>query len=409
MGVTAVNNPTLAALLGPTALVVLTVLGTMAQLTSGSFQQVHGWVSPDELNGAGPEHAWKGTNDPLTSTDRGYLYMLQHDVGEVVELATTHGPLYVFIDDLDRCGPAIVADTIEAINLFLNKAFGQCVFVVALDPATVAAHLETTFGAIDDRVRSDAASFGHLQHIGWRFMEKIIDLPIRLPRVTDAALKQYLDELLLSAAAGPVGPPTPGPQPRPEPQQHAPVTQPSGGPATTTDDLPDPGAAVQSIIVPGGTGVRSTRVVQELENIDVVRAALHVAALNLPNRNPRQTKTFINLWRFYMVLEHRSGLFSPSRPTLERHSIAMARLVELMLRWPYLLDLLGEPVAETPGAGYSHLEVLLDHCDDDESWSAICADLGLVEGDRAVRALRELFKRVLSEREQFTTIAKRYL
>src|SRR5262249_20606506 len=155
---------------------MLTVLGTIAQLTSGSFKHVHGWVSPDELNStAGPEHAWRGSRDPLTSTDRGYLYMLQHDVGGVVSLATANSPLYVFIDDLDRCGPDTVADTIEAINLFLNKAFGHCVFVVALDPATVAAHLETAFRDIDERAQEDPTSFGHLRHTGWRFMEKIID------------------------------------------------------------------------------------------------------------------------------------------------------------------------------------------------------------------------------------------
>ena len=140
--------------------------------------------------------------------------MLQHDVGEVVGLATQHGPLYVFIDDLDRCGPAIVADTIEAINLFLNKAFGQCVFVIALDPATVAAHLETAFKDINERATDDPTSFGHLRHTGWRFMEKIIDLPIRLPRVPDAALSNYLDRLLDTAPTAPVGRPVSPPPAR---------------------------------------------------------------------------------------------------------------------------------------------------------------------------------------------------
>ena len=38
--------------------------------------------------------------------------------------------------------------------------------------------------------------------------------------------------------------------------------------------------------------------------------------LSLPGRNPRQTKAFINLWRFQMLLDHRMGLFSPSLLTI---------------------------------------------------------------------------------------------
>src|SRR5215470_3535909 len=53
----------------------------------------------------------------------------------------------------------------------------------------------------------DPVSFGHLRHTGWRFMEKIVDLPIRLPRIPDAAISNYLNELLNAGAAGPGGPP----------------------------------------------------------------------------------------------------------------------------------------------------------------------------------------------------------
>src|SRR5690348_18401542 len=65
------------------------------------------------------------TADPLDAGGRGYLYLLQHDVRELVDLATEHASFYIFVDDLDRCSPAIVADTIEAVNLFLTKAFGD--------------------------------------------------------------------------------------------------------------------------------------------------------------------------------------------------------------------------------------------------------------------------------------------
>jgi hypothetical protein len=425
MGVAAVNNPTIADLLGPTTLVMLTVLGTIAQLTTGSLKHIHGWVAPDELNSrAGPEHAWKGTNDPLTATDRGYLYMIQHDVGEVVNLATRHGPLYVFIDDLDRCGPAIVADTVEAINLFLNKAFGQCVFVVALDPATVAAHLETAFKDINKRAEEDATSFGHLKHTGWRFMEKIIDLPIRLPRLPDTALSEYLDRLLDTATVpAPAPPPAAssamGTAPHPRQRQRAarqgePETDPVPPASQSVDGATGPSnTTVELVIMPDRpTTASSVAAIDELEALPPVRDALRTAVLSLPGRNPRQTKAFINLWRFYMVLDHRMGLFSPSMLAIERHSIEMARLVEIMVRWPYMLDPLGELTSEgIGGAPATNLDRLLDACgsDDTERWATTAALARLDHRDRAVEGLRELLRRALPQRETFSAIARRYL
>ncbi len=408
MAVAAVNSEQISTLLGPTAIIMITVLGTIAQLTSGSFKHIHGWVSPDELNSlGGPEHAWKGNTDPLTSTDRGYLYLIQHDVGEVVALATEHSPLYVFIDDLDRCAPAIVADTVEAINLFLNKAFGQSIFVVALDPATVAAHLETEFAGISLRAQDDPMSFGHLRHTGWRFMEKIIDLPIRLPRVPDAALSTYLDRLLDTT-------PPPAPvqaQANPTPRQRG-----RGHRAETTQsprpDKVDPAATpavttVELVIMPERPSTASSvAAIGELEALPPVHDALRAAVLSLPGRNPRQTKAFVNLWRFYMVLDHRMGLFSPSLLAIERHSIEMARLVELMIRWPYLLDPLGELSAN----GSTNLDRLLDVCDaDDEQWAAAAGQARMDHHDAAVRGVRDLLRRALPNRSTFTTIARRYL
>lgn len=422
MAVTAMNSPTIIGLLGPTAIVAITVLGTIAQLTSGSFKHIHGWVAPDELNStAGPEHAWKGSSDPLTLTDRGYLYMLQHDVGEVVALATRHGPLYIFIDDLDRCGPAIVADTVEAINLFLNKAFGKCVFVVALDPATVAAHLETEFAGINNRANDDPMSFGHLRHTGWRFMEKIIDLPIRLPRVPDAALSNYLDRLLDTAQ-----PPAPAPTaavatvPRPRGRRRASdpstIDKSTMDKATVDDAAVDttgatPVTTVELVIMPERrTTASSVAAVTELEALPPVRDALRTAVLSLPGRNPRQTKAFVNLWRFYMVLDHRMGLFSPSLLAIERHSIEMARLVELMVRWPYLLDPLGELAAEGLVDGATNLDRLFDDCErDDDQWATTARLARMDPHDPAVRGLRELLRKALPNRRIFTTIARRYL
>ena len=108
------------------------------------------------------------------------------------------------------------------------------------------------------------------------------------------------------------------------------------------------------------TTASSVAAIGELEALPPVRDALRAAVLSLPGRNPRQTKAFINLWRFYMVLDHRMGLFSPSLLAIERHSIEMARLVELMVRWPYLLDPLGERFSRGGDRPATNLDRLLD-------------------------------------------------
>jgi hypothetical protein len=103
------------------------------------------------------------------------------------------------------------------------------------------------------------------------------------------------------------------------------------------------------------------------------------------------------------------GLFSPSLLAIERHSIEMARLVELMVRWPYLLDPLGER-AERPGEARNNLDSLLDACaEEDDAWAEAARTARLDPDDRAVYGLRELLRRARPQREVFSSIANRFL
>jgi hypothetical protein len=155
---------------------------------------------------------------------------------------------------------------------------------------------------------------------------------------------------------------------------------------------------------------RSVAAVGELEDLPPVREALRAAVLSLPGRNPRQTKAFINLWRFYMVLDHRTGRFSPSLLAVEKHSIEMARLVELMVRWPYLLDPLGELATGETVDGATNLDRLMAACDEDaDTWAAATGRMRFNPDDVAVRGLRELLRRALPNRQIFLGIARRYL
>jgi hypothetical protein len=183
----------------------------------------------------------------------------------------------------------------------------------------------------------------------------------------------------------------------------------------TTATAAEPGSvrtAVELVIVPDApTTATSVAAIGKLEALPPVRDALRTAVLSLPGRNPRQTKAFINLWRFYMVLDHRMGLFSPSLLAVERHSIEMARLVELMVRWPYLLDPLGEQASDGGRDPTTHLDRLLDVCggDEEEPWSSVAVSARMDPTDRSIRGLRDLLRRALPHRRVFVSIARRYL
>jgi WD40 repeat protein len=378
------------------------------------------------------------TRDALYESEAGYLYLIQHDVRHIVRLATAEEPIVVFIDDLDRCSSEIVSSTIEAINLFMNNAFGECIFVVALDPATIAAHLEVSHDAIRRRIEERPVTYAHLGDIGWRFMEKIVDLPIRLPRLPDQAVSAYAAALVTPAATPhrtgapapatkPVGPPartliTAAQGPNVSPLPGAAALPESAGPphsqqskptepalslvgsntaaavaATATTRTPSPIEAVTSATT--ATAVADT--VERIETIREVSDALRDAMLELPRRNPREMKRFLNLWRFYLGVESRADQLPTDVDGMVVHGKSVARLVQIMLRWPKYLDRLGEL-----HAGRTVLADLLAAANDPESWRVALRHTGMASAEAELTSLREL---LADSGPELAELSKRYL
>lgn len=94
----------------------------------------------------------------------------------------------VLVDDLDRCLPAAVMATLESIKLFL--AVPKMAFVIAADQEMVRDSIAVSLGETN---RSGAFAV--------RYLEKIIQLPVTLPRLAIADAEAYIG-LLLSAADG---------------------------------------------------------------------------------------------------------------------------------------------------------------------------------------------------------------
>jgi predicted KAP-like P-loop ATPase len=112
-------------------------------------------------------------------------------------LATPERPVVVFVDDLDRCSSSTVTQVIEGINLFLAGGFPNCIFIIAMEPDLVAAHINTSYKDViqalsNDGQRADGS-------LGWRFLEKMVQLPLSVPHVGTEQAGGYIDAILRRA------------------------------------------------------------------------------------------------------------------------------------------------------------------------------------------------------------------
>ncbi|HZV74841.1 MAG TPA: P-loop NTPase fold protein [Conexibacter sp.] len=123
----------------------------------------------------------------------GYFHAVEHDMRTALELlAPADRPLVVFIDDLDRCAPAKIGEVLEAINLFLSGDYPNCAFVLGVDTQVVAAAMEVVHRDVIERL--------HDRHgeLGWRFMDKFVQLPFVMPRLSPEQRKEFVGALLVA-------------------------------------------------------------------------------------------------------------------------------------------------------------------------------------------------------------------
>jgi len=88
--------------------------------------------------------------------------------------------LIIIIDDLDRCSPDRIIETMEAIKLFLSVK--RTTFIIAIDEDVVSYAVQRKYPKIDD------ASLD----ISKDYIEKIVQMPIKIPELSDIEVKNYL-------------------------------------------------------------------------------------------------------------------------------------------------------------------------------------------------------------------------
>ncbi|MGQ9832602.1 MAG: KAP family P-loop NTPase fold protein [Candidatus Villigracilaceae bacterium] len=133
----------------------------------------------------------------LFSSERGYGgvpdYMdeIRDDIDTLKKGLPDGQKIVIIIDDLDRCTADKIAGTLEAIKLLLTY---DIFFVfMAIDTSVVAR-------AIEQHYKDLLTESGHP---GYVYLDKIIQIPFRIPEPSPAKIQSYLSSLLKSADEAP--------------------------------------------------------------------------------------------------------------------------------------------------------------------------------------------------------------
>ena len=95
----------------------------------------------------------------------------------------------ILIDDLDRCLPRHIIENLEAIKLFLNVP--GTAFVIAADEYIVSNAIKSEYQSLIKASEQDKAD----RNIGELYMEKFIQLPYRLPSLSNKEVETYVNLL----------------------------------------------------------------------------------------------------------------------------------------------------------------------------------------------------------------------
>lgn len=108
------------------------------------------------------------------------LQEFQQEFAALVEqyIVTPGERLVIFVDDLDRCPPAQALQVLEAIKLFLDVR--GCVFILALDQELITRAIQSKYRELR---AGEPEEDRQPETEGARYLDKIIQLPFRLPRI----------------------------------------------------------------------------------------------------------------------------------------------------------------------------------------------------------------------------------
>lgn len=126
------------------------------------------------------------TPKPRTNPDS--MTGFRDSFAELLDMLPTTKRVIILVDDLDRCLPDAVMSTLEAIKLFLSVK--KMAFVLAADQVMVR-----------DAIAASLHASGRSEVFANRYLEKIVQLPVSLPRLNPDAASNYIALLFCGMVA----------------------------------------------------------------------------------------------------------------------------------------------------------------------------------------------------------------
>jgi hypothetical protein len=259
----------------------------------------------------------------------GYLAQFDRDFKRVISAVTDDGkrPLVIFIDDLDRSAPPKPVEIFEAINMLLDSE--HCVFVLGMDGQAVAKSIEAKYKDLRDTLDDT----GDEPSLGRRFLEKLVQIPLAVPRADERVFRTFISKNLEA-----------GEQARVMEEDRGKVVQAEKlieEEQRAGKSLDAAARAVQSRVGQTESGisegaVREARVelrARSFGDSDEVRKAVAEAVPYL-EYNPRKVKRFINLFKLQALIANRRGLIDDGTIQFER----LSKWIIISTRWPAVVE-----------------------------------------------------------------------
>jgi hypothetical protein len=166
-------------------------MGGMPALGMTAGMDMAGWAKElaSKAKELGPEDLEKFIKEKGPEEDpRRSIREFRKDFAELLQDAGIKR-LVVIIDDLDRCLPVTIIETLEAIKLFLFVP--NTAFILGADERLVKYAVRTRFPELP----------GERSEVGRDYLEKLIQYPIRIPPLARPELETYIN-LLFARASG---------------------------------------------------------------------------------------------------------------------------------------------------------------------------------------------------------------
>lgn len=131
----------------------------------------------------------EATSDEKIRND---ISMFREKFGELIE-ATDITRIAIYIDEIDRCSTDTILELFETMRLFMFS--GKVAFIYGADERQIAY-------AIKQKYSEDILDGGSKIDIGKEYLEKIIQYPVRIPRMNIPETELYITLLLSEGKVG---------------------------------------------------------------------------------------------------------------------------------------------------------------------------------------------------------------